>query len=80
MALLFYIGLSYNDKFISTYGYNITMECDVNMRKEIVVLNEEVEKDWQDVAQQWCDIGREQDRHIYVIHNNPIHIVCEEVD
>ncbi len=56
------------------------MECDVNMRKEIVVLNEEVEKDWQDIAQQWRDIGREQDRHIYVIHNNPILVVCEEVD
>lgn len=26
------------------------------MRKEIVVLNEEVEKDWQNIAQQWCDI------------------------
>jgi len=48
------------------------------MKKELITLDEETDKEALDKAQDWCDIGRKEGRNIYVIHKGTKHVVCEE--
>ena len=54
---------------------------DVIMTEKIIVkLNEDDDKDWQEIAQEWCDIGRQQGRQIQVLHWGKLHTVFEVVE